>query len=677
MEAKKRKIGNWAEETMTEAVDLVREGGSLRKVAGLKGIPFQTLASYVKKAKDVDDISKIRMAPNYSVNKVFSSAEEDSLESYIIDCSRMFYGLSINDCRRLAYEMAIQNNKKIPAKWNDRKMAGIKWFRGFRQRHARLSLRTPEGCSLSRATSFNRHNVSIFYENLKNIFTRTDGFADGRRIYNLDETATMTVQKSPKVVAEKGTKQVSKVTSGERGTLVTTCCIISATGQYLPPAMVFPRVHLKEHMLRGSPSGTLGLAAPSGWMNADLFLQVMKHFIKYSNSSKENPSLLIYDNHESHLSISVLNLAKDNGVTILTFPPHSTNKMQPLDVGVFKAFSTCYNASVDTWLMQHPGKPFTIYEVAECVGFAHEKALTPSNIINAFKKCGIYPYDANVFTDIDFLPSAVTDRDLKNDANQEMCIIPPRTATLTQTISVSDDIQENILGTENDVTIHDNANIENSTQHNEETKTKNVTDVFKSPQEFKGFPRAGERKTKNTRRKGKSIIATDTPEKDAIEERSIIKKRKIKKDNIQVKKVEKVKKQIFESSSESSQEELELGSSSGDDCFYKIDPDGFEELHRIPVENDFVLVEFCGKSDKKKVYFIGKVLNINESQEYEISYLRKQSTSKFVFPNVPDEAIVALKDIKLIMPPPIICGHTSRQMASFRFEIDFGLMDIR
>lgn len=62
--------------------------------------------------------------------------------------------------------------------------------------------------------------------------------------------------------------------------------------------------------------------------------EVMEHFIKHSCSSKDNPSLL-YDNHESHLSIRVLDLAKENGVTIVTFPPHSTNKLQPLDVGIF------------------------------------------------------------------------------------------------------------------------------------------------------------------------------------------------------------------------------------------------------------------------------------------------------------------------------------------------------
>lgn len=120
--------------------------------------------------------------------------------------------------------------------------------------------------------------------------------------------------------------------------------------------MVFPRTHFKEHMLHGAPSGTLGLITPSGWTNSDLFVEVMKHFIKYSNSSKENQSFLIYANYESHLSITVIKLAKASDITILTLPPHSTNKMQPLDVEVFEAFATAYNASVDSWMTQHSVK---------------------------------------------------------------------------------------------------------------------------------------------------------------------------------------------------------------------------------------------------------------------------------------------------------------------------------
>lgn len=110
-------------------------------------------------------------------------------------------------------------------------------------------------------------------------------FSEGSPIYNLDETGVTTVQSPKKVIAEKGVKRLNKVTSGERGVLVTVCCIINAYGHSLPPSFIFPRVNFKNHMLIGAPSGSLGLATPSGWMNSSLFIEVLDHFIKFTNCS--------------------------------------------------------------------------------------------------------------------------------------------------------------------------------------------------------------------------------------------------------------------------------------------------------------------------------------------------------------------------------------------------------
>lgn len=161
--------------------------------------------------------------------------------------------------------------------------------------------------------------MGIFFNNLKSVFQRYPQLADGSRIFNLDETGTSTVPNTQKVVTKKGAKQVNTVTGRERGCLVT-CCIITANGTFLPPAMVFPRTHFKNHML-GFP-GTLGLATPSEWMNQELFVKVLEHVIKYSNCTKDNPILLIFDNHESHLPIQAVDMAKDNGIIMLTIPPH-------------------------------------------------------------------------------------------------------------------------------------------------------------------------------------------------------------------------------------------------------------------------------------------------------------------------------------------------------------------
>ena len=62
------------------------------------------------------------------------------------------------------------------------------------KRHTNLSLRKPEACSLSRATSFNKHAIEEIFLKLKEVYSRNSSSADVSRLYNLDETVTSTVQ---------------------------------------------------------------------------------------------------------------------------------------------------------------------------------------------------------------------------------------------------------------------------------------------------------------------------------------------------------------------------------------------------------------------------------------------------------------------------------------------------
>lgn len=145
------------------------------------------------------------------------------------------------------------------------------------------------------------------------------------------------------------------MTSGERGINVTMIAGINAVGNHVPPMLIFPRVHFKTHMLNGAPPGTIGTANPSGWSNEEKFREYMKHFIQHVKPSRENPVLLVFDNHDSHVSIPLINLAKSNGVVLLTFPPHTSHKFQPLDRTVFGPYKTYYNQAVSEWMLQNPG----------------------------------------------------------------------------------------------------------------------------------------------------------------------------------------------------------------------------------------------------------------------------------------------------------------------------------
>jgi hypothetical protein len=137
-------------------------------------------------------------------------------------------------------------------------------MRSFVKRHPKLSYRKPENVSIGRIAGFTKNNVNIFFNNLATVLEKYKFAPD--RIVNTDETGIPTVIQAPKVNCEKGKKQVSQCVSAERGTLVTFCGIVTATGSAIPPVYIFPRVRMKDHFLLGSVTGAKGYASKNGWI---------------------------------------------------------------------------------------------------------------------------------------------------------------------------------------------------------------------------------------------------------------------------------------------------------------------------------------------------------------------------------------------------------------------------
>ena len=114
---------------------------------------------------------------------------------------------------------------------------------GWVKKRHHLSIRSPEGTSAGRASAFNRVTVGAFFDNLASV--QDEYHFRPADIYNMDETACMTVQNPGDVVAEKGKKQVGSLTSRERGELVSAVYTVNAAGNVVPPMLVFPRVNLE------------------------------------------------------------------------------------------------------------------------------------------------------------------------------------------------------------------------------------------------------------------------------------------------------------------------------------------------------------------------------------------------------------------------------------------------
>ncbi len=65
--------------------------------------------------------------------------------------------------------------------------------------------------------------------------------------------------------------------------------------------------------------------------------------------------------------IEARKLAKENGMHLLTLLPHTSDKIQSLDVNVLSSFKAAYNLVVDFWLLRNVGRTVTIYDIAKLV----------------------------------------------------------------------------------------------------------------------------------------------------------------------------------------------------------------------------------------------------------------------------------------------------------------------
>ena len=118
--------------------------------------------------------------------------------------------------------------------------------------------------------------------------------------------------------------------------------------------------------------------------------------------------LLIFDGHGSHITDKMIELAIKNNIELFCLPPHTTHKLQPLDVGVFGPLQKAWVRQCDDYLAR-TGQGMQKRHVVREYMKARERSFTENTILQAWKKCGIRELEGiKVFTEADFAPSQNT-----------------------------------------------------------------------------------------------------------------------------------------------------------------------------------------------------------------------------------------------------------------------------
>ena len=371
----------WNEDNMSRAVAaVVKCGISVRKAALMYGIPKSTLGDRIS--------GRVLEGSKSGPLKYLSELEETELISFIIGCAEVGYPKTVKDILVLVQQILASRGVYREVTYG--------WWEGFRKRHPDLSLRVPSTISKARALATDRESLDRYFDLLEETIAENNLKDKPGQIYNLDETGMPLNPKSLKTIHSCGDKNPYTVTSGRKSQISVLACV-SASGQCIPPMVIWDRKKMKMELTVGEVPGTMNGMSPKGWMNRELFEKwFCKHFLCYALPAR--PLLLLMDGHSSHYSLEAIKMAAEEGVLLFTLPPNTTHLVQPLDKGVFGPLKVCWRRTCQNYMSRHPGEVVHQFNFSRLFASTWFEAMTPKNIISGFRTTGIFPIDRDALT---------------------------------------------------------------------------------------------------------------------------------------------------------------------------------------------------------------------------------------------------------------------------------------
>lgn len=98
------------------------------------------------------------------------------------------------------------------------------------------------------------------------------------------------------------------------------------------------------------------------------------------------------DGHESHHSTDFELYCTDHGIITLCMPAHSSHKLQPLDVGCFRALKRAYSKAIEGLMRTHITH-ISKEDFFQAFHTAYIELMTKSNIKGGFQGASLVPYD--------------------------------------------------------------------------------------------------------------------------------------------------------------------------------------------------------------------------------------------------------------------------------------------
>jgi hypothetical protein len=160
--------------------------------------------------------------------------------------------------------------EKCPVPWKD--CPGQKFMQNFEKRWSHeLSKRKLEILTIARVRCLTLEVLDEFFAMVSSIYEKYDLHNHPEKVWNVDETGMSTNQDAKSCFFKKGTKEAYILCSTAGKTMYTVAKCSSASGEVLPPLVIYKAKHLYDTWCRGGPNGSLFMVSKSGWIERTIF----------------------------------------------------------------------------------------------------------------------------------------------------------------------------------------------------------------------------------------------------------------------------------------------------------------------------------------------------------------------------------------------------------------------
>lgn len=377
----------FSEQDVAKALEAIEGGMSERRAAETYNVNRSTL--------QFRRSTKFKNKTTFGPSPVLTDQEEEQLEQFILNCHKKGFPTRDEDIKWSVKKFLDQNPRNNPFKDN---LPGKGWMLAFLRRHPNITLRTAEGIT-SASSLVSEANIKKWFASIKTYLEEKgldDILTDPSRIFNGDETCFLLCPKNKKVLAPKGTRNVYEIEHNPKKN-ITVMFTFSAEGKVTPPMIIYAQSRISEKIRQSVPSNWGLGCSENGWMKNELFYEyignVFYPFVR--DQGIQFPIILFVDGHSTHMTFQLSELCRSLNIVLVALYPNATRIMQPADVAAFKPLKNAWKSSVLEFRRNNPDTIVNKENFGTILQTAIEKGLKPESIINGFRTCGLYPWNAS------------------------------------------------------------------------------------------------------------------------------------------------------------------------------------------------------------------------------------------------------------------------------------------